>query len=59
MRLQPEMLKNQPYPPERFSSLRFGATEHHKIIGVPYEHADLRTPLLPDPIEHMQIDVRK
>src|SRR5437899_3239153 len=59
MRLQPEILKGQLHPPPGLFRIGPPATQHHEVIGVPYEHAEPLAPPLPHPVQHVEIDVRE
>jgi hypothetical protein len=57
MQLEPQTRKDHPHAPMGFLDRCLRVAHHHEIIGVADQCAKVRTPLLPHPVEDMQVDV--
>ncbi len=57
LQLEPETREHGAHPLPGFLDRRFRGTHHHKIVSVADQRAQVRTPVLPQPVEDMQVDV--
>jgi hypothetical protein len=54
---KPELSELRPQFPQRRLGLRPGSAPEDEVIGIADQHAQLAVPLLPRPVERVQIDV--
>ena len=59
MQLQPEPGQHQAHPLSRRLDRRLRVAHDHEVVGVTHQRPQVRPPVLPDPVEDMQVDVRQ
>ena len=57
MELESEAREHGAHPLAGFLDLRLRVTEHHEVVGIADQRAEMRTPVFPHPVEDMQVDV--
>ena len=59
MQLQTETGQHQAHPNSGRLDRRLRVAHDHEVVGVAHQRTQVRTPVLPDPVEHVQEDVRQ
>src|SRR3954465_14925319 len=57
MQLESETREHRAHPLAGYLDLALRVTEHHEVVGIADQRAEMRTPVLPHPVEDMQVDV--